>query len=95
MKPPKFKFKNAEKVEYEIIWRAPHYKLNAHGTCDAPENKNPKIRINPKLKERRLLEVLCEEIIHSHMFDKNEKTVRRLAFNLSKIIIALGWRKIG
>ena len=73
---PDITFKNAEKIKYRIVWKKPGNKYNASGLCDAPDAKQPEIWIDPELGEERLLEVLTEEIIHSHMWEKNEKTVR-------------------
>jgi hypothetical protein len=47
------KFKNAEGVEYELIWKKPHHTYNADGLCYSPDAENPKILVDPKLKKRR------------------------------------------
>ena len=90
---PEFKFKNVERVEYKIIWKAPYKKYSADGLCDDPKSLKPKIWINPALEEKRLLEVITEEILHSFMFEKNEKTVRKFASVLKRLLYKMGWRK--
>lgn len=89
---PEFVFKNTDKIEYRVIWKAPAKSLKADGLCDDPSCKKPEVWINPKLKERRFIEVLTEELIHAHIWDKNEKTVRKLAYNLTKILIKVGFK---
>ena len=49
------KFKNSDGIEYELVWKRPHYKYNADGLCYSPELDNPKILVDPKLKKRRKL----------------------------------------
>ena len=92
---PDITFKNADKIEYRIVWKEPRKSYKASGLCDSPDSKKPEIWVDPNLEEKRFLEVLAEEMCHAHMWDKNEKTVRRFAFNLKKILYKLGWsRKI-
>jgi hypothetical protein len=86
---PQITFKNTEGIEYKIKWKAPGKSWNADGLCDSPDSKNPEIWINPEVKSTRLLEILIEEIFHSFCFEKNEKTARKFASTLKKIIIQL------
>ncbi len=90
---PDFTFKNTEKIEYKVIWKEPRKSFHASGLCDDPTSPDPEVWIDPNLEEQRFLEVLIEEIVHAHMFDKNEKTVRKLAHNLKKILYKLGWSR--
>ena len=84
------KFKNAENIEYQIVWRKPYTKkknkYNIIGLCDDPTAKKPKIWISPHLNDKQLCRVMIEEICHAYMFDKNEKTVRRFSSNLRRMI---------
>lgn len=89
---PDFSFKNTENIEYTVVWKEPTKKWNAEGLCDSPDSKNPEIWVNPNLRERRFLSVLIEEMGHAHMFDKNEKTMRKFAANLTKLLIKSGFR---
>ena len=89
---PDFSFKNAEGVEYVVVWKEPTNKWNAEGLCDSPELKDPEVWVNPNLKEKRFLSVLIEEVFHAHAFDKNEKTARKLAANLTKLLIKIGFK---
>ena len=44
------KFKNSDGIEYELLWKKPHHTYNADGLCYSPELDNPKILVDPKLK---------------------------------------------
>ena len=86
----KLKFKNQDGIEYKVIFKKIPEKYNASGMCDDPSSKRPQIWIDPTLDNRRCLEVLCEEFFHMAAFDKNEKTARKFAANLTKCLIAIG-----
>lgn len=90
---PEFKFKNGEGAQYKIIWKVPGRHWMADGLCDDPTSKNPEIWINPNIDEKRLLEIALEETFHAFAFDKNEKTARRFASTMKRLIYKLGWRK--
>lgn len=92
-KLPVFDFKNGNDIKYEIVWKEPSKYYAAHGLCDSPDNENPQIWINPQLKERKLLSVVIEEIFHAFCFEKNEKTARKFASTIQKILYKLGWKK--
>tara|TARA_Y100000992_G_C21162401_1_gene441770 strand:+ start:531 stop:818 length:288 start_codon:yes stop_codon:yes gene_type:complete len=87
------KFSNCEGVEYEIKWRKPHRSYNADGLCCNPEIKDPKILIDPTLRENRALSVLIEEVTHAFFWDIPEKDARKFAPRLAKIIKKAGWAK--
>lgn len=93
--PDKFKFKTAEKVQYELIWRKPHEKYNADGLCWNPELSEPKIMIDSKLPPRREIAVLAEELAHAFFWDKTEAEVRKFSSVLSQCLYKRGWRKDG
>ena len=80
------KFKNFEGIEYEVIYAKPHNRYRAEGLCDNPNNKHPSIIVDPKLKTRRQLNVLIEEVFHAHLYDLPEKKARKFAANLGKLI---------
>tara|TARA_R110000751_G_scaffold135286_1_gene238066 strand:- start:800 stop:1189 length:390 start_codon:yes stop_codon:yes gene_type:complete len=80
------KFRNSDGVEYELIWKKPHYTYNADGLCYSPEMDNPKILVDPKLKKRRKLSTLIEEVTHAFFWDKSEKEVRKFSSVLSGLI---------
>ena len=89
---PEFTFKNADKIEYRVVWKAPARSMKADGLCDDPICKNPEVWINPKLEEKRILEIIAEEFFHAHCFEKAEKVARKFAANLSKLLYKSGWR---
>tara|TARA_B100002003_G_C14072875_1_gene516171 strand:+ start:521 stop:790 length:270 start_codon:yes stop_codon:yes gene_type:complete len=80
------KFKNSDGVEYELIWRKPHYTYNADGLCHSPDMDNPKILVDPKLKKRRKLSTLIEEVTHAFFWDKSEKEVGKFSSVLAGLI---------
>ena len=80
------KFTNADGVEYELLWKKPHYKYNAEGLCCSPETDDPKILIDPTLKNRRKMSVLIEEITHAFFWEKSEREVRKFSSTLAKLI---------
>ena len=62
------------------------YKYNAEGLCCSPEVDDPKVLIDPTLKDRRKMSVLIEEITHAFFWDKSEKEVRKFSSTLAKLI---------
>ena len=80
------KFKNSDGVEYELIWKKPHHTYNADGLCYSPELDNPKILVDPKLKKRRKMSTLIEEVTHAFFWDKSEREVRKFSSVLAGLI---------
>lgn len=87
------KFKNAEGIEYTIIWRKPNKNdlqglraKSADGLCDSPMYENPKILINPDVSSYRRFLITAEEFFHAHMFDATEKKARKFAKNLAQFV---------
>lgn len=100
MKKPILEFENAEGAKYRIYWRRIKKKdlkglkcSAANGLCYSPDSKRPKIIIEPKLKNKKELQVLIEEYYHSENFDHTEKKARHFARVLTELIVLLGWRK--
>lgn len=89
---PFITFINAEGIKYHLyLKKMKNYKA---GECDSPECKKPKIIIDSKLGNKRSMNVLIEEMIHSFFFEKTEREVRRLATIITKILYKMGYRKI-
>lgn len=80
------KFKNSDGVEYELIWKKPHHTYNADGLCYSPESDEPKILVDPKLKKRRKMSTLIEEVTHAFFWDKTEREVRKFSSVLAGLI---------
>lgn len=98
MKRPYIEFHNADGVRYSIFFRKVTKKdlkgsraKNAYGVCFSPDSKNPKIIIDPKLKDKKALQVLIEEYYHAENFDHPEHKARHFARVLTELIILLGW----
>lgn len=82
----KVKFKNSDGIEYELVWKKPHHTYNADGLCYSPELDNPKILVDPKLKKRRKISTLIEEVTHAFFWDKPEREVRKFSSVLAGLI---------
>lgn len=80
------KFTNADGIEYELMWKKPHYTYNAEGLCWAPDQEDPKIIIDPTLKPKRKMSVLIEEVTHAFFWEKSEKEVRKFSALLTRLI---------
>ena len=80
------KFKNFEKVEYEVQYVKIPAKEEASGLCYSPDGKNPHIKVDKDLKVRRQVNVLIEEVFHAHFYDLPEWKARKFAANLGKLI---------
>jgi hypothetical protein len=74
------KFKNSDGIEYELIWRKPHHTYNADGLCYSPEHDNPKILVDPKLKKRRKMSTLIEEVTHAFFLGQARKRSPKILF---------------
>ena len=79
-------FTNSDGVEYQLIWKKPHYKYKADGLCSDPESEEPTIEIDPTLKDRRKMSVLVEEVTHSLFWDIPEYKVRKFSALVAKLI---------
>ena len=80
------KFKNFEGVQYTVNYYKPPAKYKAAGLCYNPYKKNPSIIVDSKLKTRRQLNVLIEEVFHAHLYDFPEWKARKFSANLGKLI---------
>jgi hypothetical protein len=86
----KLLFKNCDGVEYEVIFKKPHHSYKAIGTCDNPHEDNPKIHIDPELKEFAIIDLVCHECAHSFFWDLPEYKVDKFARTVAQIIKASG-----
>ena len=80
------KFTNADGVEYDLIWKKPHYKYKADGLCSSPDTEKPTIEIDPTLKNRRKMSVLVEEVTHAFFWDIPEYKVRKFSALVARLI---------
>jgi hypothetical protein len=91
----KIHFKTPSGSNYSVFWRKPDKRYGGvPGICFHPEDKDPRIYIEPRLLDRRRLAVLIEEITHAFFFEKNEKDARKFAATLTKLIYFDGWRRV-
>lgn len=96
MKQPVFEFENAQGIRFRIYWRKIGKKDLKHcrarsvdGICYSPDSKNPKIIIDPRLKNKRKFEVLIHEIAHAFFWDKREKEITKFAKTTIKFLYFL------
>ncbi len=102
MKRAVIEFKNAEGVKFKLYYRKIRkadlkgcQAKDADGICENPEGGKPKIIVDSRLKNKRKLQVLIEEIFHAFVFEEKEKVARRFAMTLAEMIILLGWQPDG
>ena len=90
-------FKNAQGVEYEVIFRKPdqrYYGKDCDGFCMPPEKQNPKIYINPHRTDQTQLNAIIHEVAHAFFWDKKEYEIKKYADTISRILYnELSWRK--
>ena len=93
-----FLFKNANGVEYRVIFRKPNSRFfgdDCDGTCSPPDSKNPKILINPHNTEQTQLNTIIHEFAHAFFWDKKEYEVKKFADALSRFLYNYNkWRKL-
>ncbi|MAH50979.1 hypothetical protein CMI37_34500 [Candidatus Pacearchaeota archaeon] len=94
-------FKNAQGVEYEVIFRKPDKRTwgeDCDGVCFYPndnENKS-KIYINPYRTNQTQLNTIIHEVAHAFFWDKKEYEIKKYADTMSRLLYnKLKWRKIG
>ena len=95
--PNKSKFKNLDNIEYKVLFKKPDKRWygKADGVCQAPDEKNPNIFINPYLTDQSELNTIIHEFTHAFFWDKSEKEVNKFANTLSKFLyIECNWRKL-
>lgn len=68
-------------------------RLNASGLCYDPHSTKALILIDKRLKNRRKLNVLIEEVTHAFFWDLPEYKVRKFSAQLGKLIYKLFIKK--
>jgi len=96
MDEKRFFFKNGDGAEYEVIFRKPNKKYfgsDCDGVCACPEEKSPKIQINPHRTSQTQLNTSIHEFTHAFFWEKSEKDVSHFASTLSRFLYNYcGWR---
>ena len=91
------KFKNAQDVEYELIFRKPdqrYYGDDCDGVCSSPDKPNPRVLINPHRTDQTQLNSLIHEVAHAFFWDKKEYEIKKYADTMSRILYnELKWRR--
>lgn len=65
------------------------------GECDSPDTRGKEIRIAKDLKNQEELEIIIHELLHAADWSKDEEWVEQVAYDLSLILLKLGWKKRG
>lgn len=97
MKAKKQKAKKHCKLnKQEVLWfetynhqKIPVYFKNlktGSGYCYNPAGSSPQVIISTKLRKRRMLNVLIEEITHAFWYDEPEYKVRKFSAQLGKLV---------
>ena len=95
-KRPGFTFKNTKGIEYEVLFYKPNKKVydGAVGLCHDPNEKEPKIYIDPYQTDQGELNTSIHEFAHAFFWDKSEKDVVAFANAVSRFLFnECGWRK--
>ena len=91
----KIKFKNADNIEYEILFRKPDKRTasGADGLCSDPCDDKPRILINPYRTPQTQLNTIVHEMAHAFFWDKSEVEIGRFGNAISRVLYnKLGWR---
>ena len=90
-----FKFRNAKGIRYEVYFRKPNsaHFGKADGYCDDPEERAPRIYINPHLTPKSELNTIVHELCHAFFWDKSEREVYKFANTAAAFLYRQGWRK--
>jgi Zn-dependent peptidase ImmA (M78 family) len=84
-------------VEYVVLFKKPHGKHfdEADGVCYSPEDKRPRIYINPYLGKQSELNTCIHEFAHAFFWEETERNVASFANALSRFLYQeCSWRKI-
>ena len=96
-KKKNFKFKNADNVQYEVVFRKTNknaYGEDCDGICHSPSLPNPKIQINPHRTEQTQLNTAIHEFAHAFFWDKPEKDIKKFSDSVSRFLFnEKKWRK--
>ena len=93
----KFTFTNNEGVRYTVLFHKPNARHfgEADGTCADPDEKSPKIHINPYLTKQSELNTCIHEFTHAFFWEATEKEVYKFANALSRFLYNhCKWRKL-
>ena len=95
-KRPGFTFKNTKGIEYEVLFYKPNKKVYDHavGLCHDPNEKDPKILIDPYQTDQGELNTAINEFAHAFFWDKSETDVVAFANAVSRFLYnECKWRK--
>jgi hypothetical protein len=87
--------KNLPKVNTVKV-RGKRYKLvfekldGVYGLCEHPETQDKTIRIDSRLRGKKLVEIVLHEVIHASCWDLDEEAVTELARDATHILERLG-----
>ncbi len=76
--------------------RGKRYKLvfekldGVYGLCEHPETQDKTIRIDSRLRGKKLVEIVLHEVIHASCWDLDEEAVTELARDATHILERLG-----
>lgn len=96
-KAKNFTFSNIQGVKYEVLFSKPNKRIygEADGICADPDEKRPKIHINPYLTKQSELNTCIHEFTHAFFWEKTEKEVYKFANTLSRFLYNYcKWRKL-
>ena len=66
---------------------------NMLGYCDSPKEKNKKIVVDSRLKDKKELEIILHEMMHAAQWDLDEEVVAHVSEDFARVLWKLGYRK--
>lgn len=88
--PSKHKFRGKTCL---ILWEPPEPDDDADGLCDPPGPERT-IQINPRLRQKRMLEVLIDESLHACNWDLDNIAVQEYAESIADFLWRCGYRRV-
>ena len=61
--------------------------------CYSPDTVNKQIRISNDIPDEEELDIVIHEFLHAADWSKDEEWVEQIAYDLSHILLKLGWKK--
>ena len=76
---------------YELVFQTmPAGQL---GECDSPDSKGKQIRVDRKLRDEQLLEILLHEMLHALNWRDDESIIDESGKDLARSLWRLGYRR--
>lgn len=81
------------KLHFLPLGRFGHESEVVLGMCDPPNKPHKEIRVDSRLKDQELLEVLLHEMLHAVDWHQSEEIIASQAHDIAKVLWKLGYRQ--